>query len=147
MLFCYPATAAMTLNIAIDEPTKVLADAILRAQRYNVDLRDLGAGHDLEGDQHASIYIARNLQYLLHQRDKIDLALLDEILPPDVKEAWTNLLETLREQNRGVLNISDGSIVFEMFCPTKVAEDQLQDPKWIEQFRDRFFELIRCLGM
>ncbi len=128
-------------------PTRVLADAIQRAQVYNVDLRNIGAGHDLVGEQNVSMFIARSLQYFLHQRDKINLGLLDEILPPDVKQAWQNLLETLREQNRGVLDISDGSIVFKMFCPTQEAEDQLQDPKWLAKFKDRFFKLIKHLGI
>ena len=51
---------------------------------------------------------------------------LDHILPNEVKEAWTKLLEILEDRNRTLTNVQHGSLLLTLFCPNPGAQQQLQ---------------------
>ena len=99
-----------------------------------------------DGQTDTKLYILAFLQKLLHQRQKIDLGLLDNYLKSAIVKVWKEVLSILEERNRKVLHIQSGSLVFTLFCPTQESSSQLQDDTWIKTAIQKLEELIYTFG-
>ncbi len=75
----------------------------------------------------SEMYITAFTQYFLYQHSKINLGLLDHLLPPGVRDAWDQLIALLERRGRKVLGISKGSILLKVYCPTRAALDDLNE--------------------
>ena len=76
-------------------------------------------------------YIIAFLKRLLLHREKIDRNLFESFLNPEIAEIWQEVLSSLEDTNRKLINIQNGSLVFTLFCPTSNSVLRLRDEKWI----------------
>ena len=66
----------------------------------------------------AKIYAIAFLERLLLHNEKVKKNLLKEHLNPVIATLWQEVLSSLEERNRKLINIQSGSLVFTLFCPT-----------------------------
>ena len=91
-------------------------------------------------------YVVAFIKKLLLQRVKIDQNLLDDYISPEVVKQWQEVLSSLEERNRKLINIQSGSLVFTLFCPTRESRLQLQDENWRLEIQTKIVELLKHLG-
>ena len=91
-------------------------------------------------------YIVAFMRKLLLQREKIDKDVLTNYLIPVITKQWQEMLSSLEERNRKLVNIQSGSVVFKLFCPTKESRLQLQDENWRIGIQEKLAELLKLLG-
>ena len=94
----------------------------------------------------AKTYVVAFFRKLLLQREKIDRGLLAGEIKPRIAQLWQEVLSTLEERRRKVLEIQSGSIVFTLFCPTKESMKQLQEEMWTRTLTTRLEDLLQSLG-
>ena len=91
-------------------------------------------------------YIIAFLKKLLLQSEKIDKNLLEGHLKPAITKLWQEVLSSLEETNRKLINIQSGSLIFTLFCPTDHSLLQLQDQKWRTELQRKVDSLLNALG-
>ncbi len=91
-------------------------------------------------------YVTGFINKLIRQKQKLDKGLLADRLTNDVGRKWQELLSTLEEKNRKVLEAKIGSLHFTMFCPTSESERQMKLQVWRETMLKRLRAFIRSLG-
>ena len=72
-------------------------------------------------------YIVAFMRKLLLQRVKVDKNVLENYLSPAVAKQCQEMLSTLEDKNRKLINIQSGSLIFLLFCPTRMSKLQVQD--------------------
>ena len=92
-------------------------------------------------------YIIAFLKKLLLQREKIDKDLLEAHLDPTIAKLWQEVLFSLEETNRKLVNIESGSLIFTLFCPNHHSLLQLRDSKWEIALQRKLDKLMNELGM
>ena len=95
----------------------------------------------------AEKYIIAFLNRLLLQREKIDKNLFTAHLNPVVAKLWQEVLSSLEETNRKLINIQSGSLIFTLFCPTRNSVLQIQDEKWKIELQKKMKKLLNALGI
>ena len=91
-------------------------------------------------------YIVAFMRKLLLQRVKVDQNVLENYLSPPVVKQWQEMLSSLEERNRKLINIQSGSLIFTLFCPTRESRLQLQDENWRIEIQNKLVELLKLLG-
>ena len=76
----------------------------------------------METEDTVSAFVA----HFLYQHPKIVLGLLDSFIPADVKDAWVQLISLLEGNDKKVLGVEKGSLVFNVYCPTVEAGEELK---------------------
>ena len=92
-------------------------------------------------------YIVAFMRKLLLQREKIDKDVLTNYLIPVITKQWQEMLSSLEESNRKLINIQSGSLTFKLFCPTKNSVQQIQDDKSKIELQEKMKKLLNTLGM
>ena len=96
----------------------------------------------------AKKYIIAFLERLLLHREKFDKNLLEAHINPVITKLWQEVLSSLEDTNRKLINIQSGSLIFTLFSPTnKNSLLQIQDEKWKIELQDKMNKLLRALGM
>ena len=103
-------------------------------------------GVELSNPVDAKKYIIAFLKKLLLQREKIDKNLLEAHLNPKLTKLWQEVLSSLEDTNRKVINIQSGSLIFTLFCATNHSLLQLQDEKWRTELQGKVDILLNALG-
>ena len=98
-------------------------------------------------DLDAKIYSIAFLKRLLLHTEKINKNLLGAHLNPVIAELWQEVLSSLEERNRKLINIQIGSLILTLFCPTDDSLLQLQDEKWRIELQVQVEKLLKALGM
>ena len=91
-------------------------------------------------------YIVAIMRKLLLQRAKVDQNILENYLSPEVLKQWEEVLSTLEDKNRKLINIQSGSLIFLLFCPTRKSRLQLQEENWRLETQNKMTELLKLLG-
>ena len=125
------------LVVNFDQEAKVLAESLVEAKKFGIKVESM---------EEPNKYIAAYLTKLLLQREKLDLGVLDSYLAPGVKKAWKELLSSLEETDRKVLDVAEGSLSFMLFCPTVESYEQLQDETWRKQLMQKLAPLLITVG-
>ena len=99
-----------------------------------------------EDKENIQAFITDFLTRLLHQREKIDRRLLDEGLPDQVRANWERVLSFLEDKNRKVLDFTDGSLKFLLFCPTAESFGQLKEEQWKKETEHALLVLLNEIG-
>ena len=92
-------------------------------------------------------YIIAFLNGLLLHREKIDKSLLEAHVNLVITKLWQEVLSSLEDTNRKLINIQSGSLVFTLFCPTKNSVQQIQDEKWKIELQEKMRKLLKALGI
>ena len=66
---------------------------------------------------------------------------------PVITKLWQEVLSSLEDTNRKLINIQSGSLVFMLFCPNHDSLLQLQDEKWRIELQEKINKLLEALGM
>ena len=91
----------------------------------------------------AKKYITAFLNRLLLLRDKVDKDLFTTQLNPVITKLWQEMLSSLEESNRKLINIQSGSLIFKLFCPTKNSVLQIQDDKSKIELQEKNEEIAK----
>ena len=91
-------------------------------------------------------YIMAFMRKLLLQRLKLDQNVLENYLSPAIVKKWQEMLSSLEERNRMVVNIQSGSLIFTLFCPTRESRLQLQHENCRIEIQQKIAELLKLLG-
>ena len=59
------------------------------------------------------------MRKLLLQRVKVNENVLENYLSPAVVKQWQDMLSTLEDKNRKLIDLQSGSLIFTLLCPTK----------------------------
>ena len=94
----------------------------------------------------AENFVAAFLLHLLHHREKIDQRHLEFILPAEVRDTWRNLLQTLEDRNRKLIDAQQGSVLLTFFCPSLGSKQQLRSEEWTRNMKHCFMQLLTALG-
>ena len=86
------------------------------------------------------------MRKLLLQRAKVDQNVLENYLSPAVAKQWQEILSTLEDKNRKLINIQSGSLILTLFCPTRMSRLQLQEENWMIQIQSKMAELLKLMG-
>ena len=91
-------------------------------------------------------YIVVFLKKLLLYKEKIGKIILEVHLNPVIIKLWQEVLSSLEDTNRKLINIQSGSLVFTLLCPTVNSLQQLQDVKWTIELQEKVDKLLHKLG-
>ena len=91
-------------------------------------------------------YIVAFMRKLLLQRVKVKENVLENYLSPAVAKQWQEILSTLEDKNRKLINIQSGSLIFLLFCPTRKSKIQLQDENWRIEIQNKMAKLLKLPG-
>ena len=91
-------------------------------------------------------YIIGFIKRLLLHREKVEKNLLEAKLNPVIAKLWQEVLSSMEETNRKVVNVQSGSLVFTLFCPTGQSLLQLQDENWKIGLQGKVDKLLNALG-
>ena len=92
-------------------------------------------------------YIIAFLSRLLLHREKVDKNLFTAHLNPTVANLWQEVLSSLEDNNRKLINIQSGSLIFTLFCPTNNSIQQIRNEKWKSELQEKMNKLLKALGM
>ena len=95
----------------------------------------------------AKKYILAFMRRLLLHKEKIHNNLFEAHLNPEIARMWKEVLSTLENTNRKLVNIQSGSLIFTLFCPTKNALLQLEDERRRKVLQEKIDNLLKALGM
>ena len=96
--------------------------------------------------QKSAPFVVAFFYNLLLQREKIDRGLLTEYLNSEISKMWQEVLSSLEEGNRKVINIESGSLIFTLFCPNARSVQQLNDENWGNNLASKMKKLLDIIG-
>ena len=91
-------------------------------------------------------YLVAFLRKLLLQRAKLEKSLLENYLSPTIVKQWQEVLSTLEDKDRKLVNIQSGSILFMLYCPTQKSRLQIRDENWRIEIQRKMAKLLKLLG-
>ena len=138
MYFSHSDSACAELQIKLVTESEVSEEVINRARKFGVEFHN-----DCTDPKN---YLTAFLKKLLLQREKLKEKVLDEYLGEGTPQWWDELLTLLEEENRKLLNVEAGSIIFTLFCPTKESFEQMSDASWRRRVDCKLHELLEYLG-
>ena len=122
---------------------EIQTDSVISEQNVKTAIQ---FGVELSNPVDAKKYIIAFLKKLLLQREKFDKNLLETNLNPEITKLWQEVLSSLEETNRKLINIQSGSIIFTLFCPTGQSLLQLQDKNWKIGLQGKVDKLLNASG-
>ena len=91
-------------------------------------------------------YVVAFMRKLLLQREKLENKVMENHLELEIVKQWWEVLSTLENKDRKLINIQSGSLVFTLLCPTRESRVQLQDDTWKDEIQKKIVELAKLLG-
>ena len=122
----------------LDTDVEVPQEAIETARKFEVELGP--------NPTDPRSYTIAFLKQLLVQREKVEHGVLNQYLNKDTPPWWKRLLSSLEEQNRKLLKVETGSIIFTLFCPTEESFMQLSNKTWRAGVVENLQGLLKSLG-
>ena len=95
----------------------------------------------------AKKYVIAFMKKLLFLKEKSDKNLLETHLNPIITKLWQEVLSSLEDTNRKLINIQSGSLIFTLFCPNHHSLLQLRDLRWGIELQRKVDKLMNGLGM
>ena len=133
----FSGASSERIKIYLDCGTAISEDGRQQALALEVDVDNI-----THSDKFVALFIAKVLQ----QREKINLNLLDDILKPETKKSWLEVLESIEMRDRRLVDVSSGSVVLQIFCPTPESKLQLADAEWVANLEDAVTNLLHSIG-
>ena len=133
--------ACVKFQMEIETDSIICEEHIKAAITFGVEPSNLPPYAD------AKIYAIAFLERLLLHNEKVKKNLLEAHLNSLIAKIWQDVLSSLEETNRKLINIQSGSIIFTLFCPKDNSLQQLQDKKWRIKVQAQMEKLLKLLGM
>ena len=83
---------------------------------------------------------------LLLHRVKLDRGQLTDYLKSGIAKLWQEVLSTLENSNRKLVDVQSGSLVFTLFCPTINSIRELRDDSWLKTLKQKMEQLVHKIG-
>ena len=122
---------------------EIQTDSVISGQNVKTAIQ---FGVEISNPIDAKKYIIAFLKKLLLQREKNDKNLLEAHLDPTIAKLWQEVLSSLEETNRKLVNIQSGSLIFTLFCPNHLQLLQFRDSKWAIELQGKLDKLMNKLG-
>ena len=139
LIFCLEASC-VRLEVELDTDSVVAKENIAKAFRFGVH----SGSQDTRNDTQK--YVLDFLQKILLQREKLEAGLLKDYLESGIATTGQEVLSTLENSNRKLLDVENGSIIFILFCPTTSSIWQLTDDSWIKSLTLKMENLLKKIG-
>ena len=97
------------------------------SQQQIKDAIQFGAESSNVPQMDAKEYAIAFMKRLLLQNEKVNKNLLEAHLNPVIATLWQEVISSLEDNNRKLINIQSGSLIFKLFCPTGDSLQQLQE--------------------
>ena len=123
---------------------EIQSDTVISEQNVKTAIQ---FGVEISHPVDAKKYIIAFFKQLLLRRQKFDKNLLEAHLDPTIAKLWQEVLSSLEETNRKLVNIQSGSFIFTLFCPNHHSLLQLQDSRWRIELQGKLDKLINKFGM
>ena len=133
-------TVCVEFEMEIETDSIISEEHIKAAIKFGVESPDFSCA---EAKKYAIAFMKR----LLLHNEKVKKNLLEDHLNPVIANLWQEMLSSLEERNRKLINIQSGSLIFTLLCPTANSLQQLQDEKWRIELKERVEKLLKALGM
>ena len=131
-------------SVCIQLEMEIQTDSVISEQNVRTAVQ---FGVEISNPLDAKKYIIAFLKNLLLQRQKIDKNLFETHLDPMIAKLWQEVLSSLEDTNRNLVNIKTGSLVFTLLCPNYHSFRQLRDLRWRIDLQGRVDKLVNALGM
>ena len=123
------------------ETDSIISDEHIKAAiRFGIEPSNLP-------NMHTQIYTIAFLKRLLLHNEKIKKNLLEAHLNPMIAKLWQEVLSSLEDTNRKLVNVQSGSLIFTVLCPDSKSLQQLQNEKWRIELQEKVEILLHSLGM
>ena len=136
-IFFFPGKTSVQLQIDIQ------SDSVLSQQHLDVAIK---CGLAKEDALDVNKYVVVFLRKLLLQREKHNEHLLENYLNREIDKRWQEVLSSLEERNRKLINVQSGSFILTLFCPTRESRLQLHDGIWKDEIQAKLTDLLKLLG-
>ena len=137
--FVFSGSANVNLTIDLESSSKIPPDCLETAIKFGLKL-------DEHEKSNVHKFLAAFLTKLLHQREKIELGLLDAQLSQAIKEGWRAVLSLLEGRRRKVIGLGSGSVIFTLFCPSGDSCKELEDSLWKDKLETAIVHLFHEIG-
>ena len=141
LAYLFVGFACVPLEIEVDGSPDIPEESFATAVQFGVDID--GASDRINAQK----YVAAFFQKLLLQREKLEQNLLVQHLKPKIAKMWQQVLSHLEEHNRRVTNVEQGSIIFQLLCPTLNSIEQLAENGWRAAVEEDMEKLCKELGI
>ena len=125
---------------------EIETDSII-SDKHMKDAIQFGAGSSDLPQVDAKEYAIAFMKRLLLHNEKVKKNLLEAHLNPVIATLWQEVLSSLEDNNRKLLDIQNRSLLLTLFCPTAKSSQQLQDEKWRIELQEKVEKLLKALGM
>ena len=139
-LLFFSETSCVELEVELDSDSVVAQEHIDTAVKFGFDLGDLNAPVD------AKKYVLAFIHKLLLQREKLELGLLTDYLQSSIVKLWQEVLSTLENSNRKLLDVQSGSLIFTLFCLNIKSATELTEVTWIIILTEKMERLLKEIG-
>ena len=124
----------------LDSDSVVNEEHITTGEKFGIPL------HSRDVPIEAKEYVLAFIHKLLLQREKLKMGLLTNYLQSGIAILWQEVLSTMENSDRKLVDIQSGSLVFTLFCPTISSVQELKDDSWIETFKLKMEHLVKKIG-
>ena len=128
------------LKVELDSDPVVAQEHIDAAIKFDIDLSSADALNDTKK------YVLAFIRKVLLQREKLDHGLLTDYMESDIVSLWQEVLSTLENSNRKLLDVQIGSLIFTLFCPTMSSSQELTNDSWIQTLLLKMESFVRKIG-
>ena len=133
-------TSCVRLEVELDSNSALTQEQIGVAVTFGIDLSNLSAPVDEEK------YVLAFIHTLLLQREKIDRGQLTGYLQSGICTLWKEVLSTLENSDRKLVDVQSGSLTFTLFCPTISSTQELRDDSWFKTLTQKLEQFGRKIG-
>ena len=123
------------------EDSKISLDHLDMAVQFSINLDNSTITNKVQK------YVVAFFRNLLMQREKINEGLLTDYLKLEISEAWQEVLSSLEDRDRKLVDVQSGSLIFVLFCPNKSSLQQLTNEGWMTNLALNMKLLLKVIGI
>ena len=120
----------------LDSDSIVSQEQIDIAIKFGVDLESLTA----------PVQAKKYILAFIHKLLLLDREIRTEILESGIVTLWQEVVSTLENADRKLVDIDNGSLIFTLFCPTFSSTRGLYDDCWIKTMTVKMELLLKKIG-
>ena len=130
----------MHLKVELDSNSVAEQEHMITAEKFGIPLRSRDVPIE------AKEYVLAFIQKLFFQREKLHMGLLTEYLQSGIGNLWQEVIATLENSERKLVDIHSGSLIFTLFCPTISSAQDIKDDSWIKTLKLKMEQLVKEIG-
>ena len=141
LFICLSDVLSIRLEVEFIEDSKISQDHLDMAVQFGINLDNSTTTNK------AQKYVVAFFRNLLMQREKINEGLLTDYLKLEISEAWQEVLSSLEDRDRKLVDVQSGSLIFVLFCPNNSSLQQLKNEGWMNNLASNMKLLLKVIGI